>query len=186
MTFSRRTLLAAVLAAGLTFPPAAFADPAVTPIDVAHSRAEFSVQHLFISRVRGSVPIVAGSVTLGDDGPSAVEATLDPKGLATDDRDRDNDLQGPDWFDTKNFPTWEFKSTRVVPGKDGAFSLEGNLTIHGVTQPIVLQVTTLRTAPHPAYRAVGHVDRHAFGMKVTRSDGLIGTDVQLTLDVQLD
>ena len=186
MPHKRRALLAAALVAGLAFPLAASADQTVAPIDAAHSRAEFAVQHIFIARVRGSVPIVSGSVTLGDDGPTEVQATLDPKGLSTDDRDRDGDLQGPDWFDTKNFPTWQFKSTRVVPGKDGAFSLEGDLTIHGVTQPVVLQVTTLRTLPHPAYRAVGHVDRHAFGMKMTRSDGLIGTDVELTLDVQLD
>ena len=116
--------------------------------------------------------------------PTAVEATLDPKHIASGNPDRDDDLQGPDWFDTQHFGRWTFTGSTVTPKADGAFTVAGALTVHGVAQPMTLDVTVVRGEPHPAYHAVGHVDRHAFGMRVTPTDVLIGSDVTITLDVE--
>ena len=180
---------AAVLLAGpLLATSAAFAaDANVHPIDVKHSRAQFSVQHVFVERATGTVPILSGTVTLGESTlPTSVAATLDATRITTDEPDRDAALESPDWFDAKRYPTWDFKSTSIEPGSAGAFSVEGQLTLHGVTRPVTLQVTTTRPLPHPAYHAVAHVDRHQFGMSITHLDGAIGSDVTLAIDVQLE
>jgi polyisoprenoid-binding protein YceI len=156
------------------------------PVDVKASHATFAVQHALIERVTGSVPIVSADVVVAADGttPTAVDATLDPAHINTGDGDRDGDLVGSDWFDTKKFPLWTFKSNRVTPGADGTFAVAGVLTVHGVGVPVSLTTMLVHGAPHPAYHAVTTVDRHAFGMVVTRTDALVGTQISIVLDVQ--
>jgi polyisoprenoid-binding protein YceI len=160
-------------------------DP-MLPLNVKASHANFSVQHLLIDRVNGSVPIVSAAITLGADGltPTSVEATLNPARINTGDDDRDGNLTGSDWFDTKKFPLWTFKSNSVVASADGTYAIAGMLTIHGVGVPVTLATSLVRKAPHPLYHATTTVDRHAFGMVVTRTDALVGNDVTISLDVQ--
>ena len=182
--YARMIMLAAAFVT--TLPAAARADDARL-IDPAHSKAAFAVQHLYVARVTGDVPILAGSVTLAADSlvPTAVEATLDARKMKTGDDDRDADLQGTEWFDTKRFPTWTYRSTRIVPGEKGAFLVEGTLTVHGVAAPVTLAATAKGTPANPIFHAVGHVDRHAFHMTVTRTDALVATDVEISLNVTL-
>jgi len=177
------TILSAVAAGGLV---SAQEQPG-RAIDAGHSHAAFTVSHLYLSRVTGRVPIVSGTVVLasGSAIPLRVSAVLDPKRIDSHNGDRDDDLQGPDWFDTKRFPAWSFVSDAVHPGDGTTFTIDGELTVHGVTQPVTLTVTTVRSLPDPVYHAVGHVDRHGFGMQVTPQDGLVGSDVELVLDVTL-
>jgi polyisoprenoid-binding protein YceI len=158
----------------------------VRPVDVKASHAAFSVQHVLVERVTGSVPIVSGDVTVGADGaaPLAVDATLDPARVDTGDGDRDGDLVGSDWFDTKKFPLWTFKSSRVIANPDGTFAIAGILTVHGVGVPVVLATSLVHRTPHPAYHATTTVDRHAFGMVVTRTDALVGNEVDIVIDAQ--
>ncbi len=183
-----RVAFAAMLAALAVASGPASADDATTRrLDAAHSRAAFSVAHVYVSHVGGSVPVQSGSVVLaaGSAVPIRIEATLDPKRLHTDDPDRDDDLQGPDWFDTARCPTWTFASTSVTAGPDDTFVANGTLSVHGVSQPIALQGKTVRGLPNPVYHAVGHASRHAFGMRKTAMDGLIGDDVEITIDATL-
>jgi polyisoprenoid-binding protein YceI len=165
---------------------AAVAPPA-RAIDPAHSRAQFSVSHIWVERVTGTVPIVNGSVTLaaGSVIPTAVTAVLDATRLATDEPDRDRSLKSPDFFDADKFAQWTFTSTKIVPASARAFEVDGNLTIHGVTQPERLNVTVAGTASNPVYHATTQIDRHAFGMTITRLDPTIGGTVDVTLDVAL-
>jgi polyisoprenoid-binding protein YceI len=158
------------------------------PIDTHHSSAQFSVSHVFVERVSGTVPIAGGTVALtqGSTMPISVSAVLDASGIKTSDDDRDQALRGPDWFDVKRFPTWSFVSKKITPNGKNGFSIDGTLTIHGVAAPLHLEVTVDGNVGHPAYHAVGHVDRHAFGMTVTRLDPAIGSDVEITLLVQLE
>lgn len=157
------------------------------PIDAAHSTATFSVQHVYVERVTGTVPIVDGTVSLDPKTlmPVKVTATLDASKLRTGDGDRDGALQAPDWFDTKQYPTWSFTSTSVTPAGPSACTIEGQLTMHGVTQPERLDVTIAGTPDRPEYRAVAKIDRKTFGMSVTRLDPVIGNPVDVTLDVVL-
>ena len=164
-----------------------FAEPAARAIDPAGSKAEFSVQHLWVERVTGSVPVVRGSVTLepGSLIPLRVSAVLDPTKIKTGEDDRDGVLQTPDWFDTKAFSEWTFASTAIAKTGPSSFTLDGDLTIHGVTQPARLEVTVTGSPEQPVFHAAGHLDRHAFGMKTTKLDPAIGERVDVTLEVKL-
>jgi len=166
--------------------------PAVQPalrreIDAAASKADFSVNHIYVERVSGSVPIAGGTVVLpgGLAIPTEVTATLDASRIRTGDDDRDASLQGPDWFDVKHFPTWTFESTQITPSSPTAFAMEGLLTIRGVSQNERLDVTVAGSPEHPVFHATGTIDRHAFGMPVTRLDPVIGNPVSVTLDIVL-
>jgi polyisoprenoid-binding protein YceI len=156
------------------------------PLDVKASQARFSVKHILIERVSGSIPIVSADIEVGADGltPTSVDATLDPSRIDTGDSDRDGALTGSDWFDTKRFPLWTFKSDRIIANPDKTYSISGTLTIHGVGIPVTLATVLVRKAPYPLYHATTIVDRHAFGMVVTRTDPLIGNDVAIDLDIQ--
>lgn len=165
----------------------AAAAPAARAIDPAHSRAQFTVSHIWVERVTGTVPILSGSVTLTEGSviPTDVTAVLDATRLVTDEPDRDRALKSPDFFETDKFPQWTFTSTKVVPGSPHAFEVDGNLTIHGVTRPEHLNVTIGGTAANPVYHVTTQIDRHAFGMAVTQLDPTIGGTVDVTLDVAL-
>jgi polyisoprenoid-binding protein YceI len=156
-------------------------------IDPAKSVSTFTVTHIFVDHVTGTVPVTAGTIDVPDGTtiPTHVDATLDPTRFKTDEPDRDAALQGPDWFDTKRFPTWTFTSTKIVPTTKG-FTMDGSLTMHGVTQSEELDVTVAGTPEHPVYRAIAHIDRQAFGMQKTRLDPVIGNivDVVLTIAVK--
>ncbi|HET9030047.1 MAG TPA: YceI family protein, partial [Candidatus Aquilonibacter sp.] len=105
-------------------------------IDPTHSSARFSVEHVFVQHVEGSVPILRGTVDVpaGSLIPRRVSAQLDAAQLRTDDPDRDDALRSAEWFDTARFPTWSFVSTAIVPDARG-IRIDGMLTVHGVTQP---------------------------------------------------
>jgi len=180
-----RTILLALLTAG-TVALIAAAPPVSRAIDPAHSTATFSVQHIFVSNVVGSVPIVDGRVTLapGTRVPTSVTATLDPSRIATGDRDRDAALRGEDWFDVARYPHWTFASTAISRTATG-FTMDGMLTIHGVSRPEHLEVSVAGNAEHPIYHATGKIDRHAFGMHVVRLDPVIGNPVTIALDIVL-
>ena len=154
-------------------------------IDPVHSKAAFSVQHIFVEKVEGSLPVVRGSIELAEGTlvPNKVSAELDATKLRTGDDDRDGVLQTSDWFDTKAFPTWNFVSEKISSNAQG-FTMTGLLTIHGVSREEVLEVTASGTSANPVYYATCHVDRHAFGMKPNRMDAAIGTDVLVTLDIR--
>ncbi|TAM75403.1 YceI family protein [bacterium] len=156
-------------------------------LDAGRCKAQFSVAHVFVEHVTGSLPVVSGSAELaeGSSTLASVSAVLDATRLKTGDDDRDGVLATPDWFDTKRYPTWTFVSTFVTPGSNGRFGVEGLLTLHGVAQPVHLDVVTSGDAAHPVYQATVHIDRHAYGMKVTRLDPAVGNDVTVTLLVHL-
>ncbi|HEV3091074.1 MAG TPA: YceI family protein [Candidatus Cybelea sp.] len=161
--------------------------PAPRQIDVAKSSAHFSVAHIWVERVTGTVPILSGSVVFdaGSVIPQSATAVLDATDLHTDDPDRDASLKSPDFFDVTKFPHWTFVSTRVVPKRADSFELDGTLTIHGVTQPEQLDVTVTGTPLNLEYRARATIDRHAFGMAKTRLDPTIGNTVSVSLDIVL-
>jgi len=157
-------------------------------LDPARSTAQFSIQHVFVEHVTGTIPIVDGSLELSEGSviPSRATAVLDASRMNTGDRDRDASLESPDYFDTKRFPTWTFSSTRIVATGPGAFSMDGMLTMHGVTQAEHLEVIVRGDAAHRIYHATGHIDRRTWGMKGTRLDPAIGNIADVVLDVVLN
>lgn len=108
-------------------------------VDVAHSEAAFTVRHAGIAKVRGTVAITEGAITVGEDlASSSVSVTLDPSTINTGNESRDGHLKTADFFEVESFPTWTFQSTSVTED-GGDYKIAGDLTIHGVTKPVVLE-----------------------------------------------
>jgi polyisoprenoid-binding protein YceI len=181
-----RSLLALFLAV-LTIAPARAETTVRREIDPVTAKAVFAVSHIYVERVTGTIPIAGGTVVLpvGSAIPVSVTAELDPARIKSGDDDRDASLQGPDWFDVKRFPAWAFASTKIVATAKDAFAMDGMLTIHGIARNEHLDVTVAGTPAHPSYHATGAIDRHAFGMNVTRLDPVIGGTVDVILDISL-
>jgi polyisoprenoid-binding protein YceI len=110
-------------------------------IDPAHSTAQFTVRHLAISNVTGSFTKVTGSIVLNDKdiAQSQVSASIDVNSVDTRVEARDKDLRSPHFFDVEKYPTIEFKSKRIV-SSDGKLQIVGDLTIHGTTREVTLDV----------------------------------------------
>jgi polyisoprenoid-binding protein YceI len=173
--------------------------PALTTwsIDPAHSHVEFAVKHLMIATVRGRFAIVQGTVRTDDADPSkaGVEVEIDADSIDTRQAQRDAHLKSADFFDVETFPKLTFKSTRI-DGVDGdAFKLTGDLTIHGVTRPVTLDVTSEGRGKDPwggeraGFSATGKIKRSEFGLtwnQVLETGGFaVGDDIKITLDVEL-
>ena len=111
-------------------------------IDPAHSSAQFTVRHMMITNVRGGFRSVQGTVVNDSANPadSSIEAVIDPGTISTLDEQRDGHLKSADFLDVDKYPTITFKSTKVTPAGEGEWKVTGNLTIHGVTNEVVLNV----------------------------------------------
>lgn len=111
-------------------------------IDPAHSSAQFSVRHMMISNVRGNFGNVTGTIEYDPDQPanSSIDAVIDAKTINTQDSKRDEHLKSPDFLHVEQHPTITFKSTKVTPAGKGEWKVSGNLTIHGTTKEVVLDV----------------------------------------------
>lgn len=185
----------AAVAAALTLAPAAAAD--AWQIDPAHSSAQFSVTHLMISTVRGEFGAMAGTIEYdGKDVASIkVDATIDATTITTRNDYRDKDLKSDKFFDVAKYPTITFKSKKVVAGKDGAFKLVGDLTMHGVTKEVTLDVTApspvvkgMRGESRVAASATAKINRQDFGVKwnaTVDGGGVVVSDmVSITIDIE--
>ena len=107
-------------------------------IDPIHSTIGFAVKHLGVSTYRGSFPGAAGSVVTENGAIAAVSGTVEVAGLSTADANLTGHLLAPDFFDAATYPQASFASTRVEQGEDGSLRIEGDITLRGVTKPVVL------------------------------------------------
>jgi len=166
-------------------------------IDAAHSVAEFKVKHMMISNVKGQFTGLTGKLTLDetDISNSKVEATINAASITTGDAQRDAHLKSADFFDVEKFSTLAFNSAKVVKSGDGELTLEGELTIHGVTRKVKFAVEG-PTAPGKdpwgntriGVSATTKINRKDFGLTwnaALETGGiLVGEEVTITLDVQ--
>ena len=194
--FLVRTGFTAALAAAMSLPAAAATS--TWQIDPNHSAAQFAVRHLAISTVRGAFTKVSGTVQMDDKdiSKSSVEVTIDAASVDTRVADRDKDLRSDHFFDTAKYPTLTFKSTRVEQVAPGMLKVTGDLTIHGTTKQVVLEVEG-PTAPvkdpwgnqRAAASASTKINRQDFGVKwnATMDNGgvVVGDEVSITIDVEL-
>jgi len=191
-----RVLGGACLTAALSFPA-----PAATTtykFDPRHCSAQFAVTHLMISTVRGEFRSLSGTAIVDDSDitKSSVEVTIDATTIDTREPNRDTDLKSPNFFDVAKYPTITFKSTKVENAAPGHLKITGDLTIHGVTKSVTLDVT----APKPpikdpwglqrtAVSGTTRINRQEFGLnynKTIDNGGLVvGNDVDITLDVEM-
>jgi len=192
----RRTLLSALATLALAAPGFAFAT--TYDIDSAHSSTQFSVKHMMVSNVRGEFGKTSGTLNLDDKNPanSSVEATIDVTSISTREPKRDEHLKSPDFFDVAKYPTITFKSTKVEAAGQGKYKVTGDLTMHGVTKPVVLDVdgptAELKDAwgnPRRGVTATTKLNRKEFGLgwnKALEAGGLaVGEEVAITIDAEL-
>lgn len=175
------------------------ADAETWEIDAAHSSANFSVRHLMVSDVRGSFSDVLGTVSLDEKklDQSKVEATVGIESLSSGNKKRDEHLKSPDFFDAKKFPRMAFSSTKITKKGKDKFKVDGNLTIHGVTKPAVLQISQLsKSVTNPftgglsrGLKAETTINRKDFGLvwnKALDAGGVaVGDEVSIVLDIEL-
>jgi polyisoprenoid-binding protein YceI len=173
-----------------TFGAAASAD--TWQIDPIHSAAQFSVRHMGISTVRGAFTKVNGTVDYDPSQPAnaSVNVTIDTNSVDTRVDMRDNDLKSDHFFDVAKYPTITFKSTRVESAGPGKLKVLGDLTVHGVTKPVTLDVEG-PTPPVKDPRGKLHMGASA-GTKIKRSDfgmtfgqAMVGDDVDITIDTEM-
>ena len=167
-------------------------------IDPAHTAAQFAVKHMMISTVRGEFKGVTGTV-IWDDADvtkSSVDVTIDAKTVNTGEEPRDKDLRSDKFFDTEKFPTMTFKSKKVESAGTGKLKVTGDLTIHGVTKEVILNVEGPSAAvkdpwgnTRAAASATTQVNRQDFGVKWNANmDGggvVVGDTVTITIDLEM-
>jgi polyisoprenoid-binding protein YceI len=178
--------------------PAATGSARQYEIDSSHSSASFKVRHLMVSNVRGEFRKVTGHVVIDevDVTRSSVEVTIDASSIDTHDEKRDQHLRSPDFFDVATYPTLTFKSKRVQAGKGGGLFVTGDLSLHGVTREVTLDVEPLSpevTDPWGNVKrgasARTRLNRKDFGLvwNATLDGGgvLVGDEVSVTIEVEL-
>lgn len=188
------TSIAALIA--LALPVAALAS--TWNIDPEHSNVGFKVRHLMISNVKGNFEKHSGVVELNDSDitKSKVEVTIDTNSVNTNVAKRDAHLRSADFLDVAKYPTMTFVSRKVArSGKDG-LKVTGDLTLHGVTRQVVLDVDSLSNESKDPWghirrgaTATATINRKDFGLvwnKALETGGVVvGDDVTITLEIEM-
>ena len=146
-------------------------------IDATHSTVGFSVRHMMVSKVRGYFTKFDGViVTAADPAASTVEASIDMDSIDTRQEQRDAHIKSADFFDTGNHTVMTFRSTSIKPKGDD-WTVEGDLTIKGITKPTTLDLELNGFGPD-AYGGT----RAGFSGKTTISRKEFGVDIDMPMD----
>ena len=171
----------------------ALAQQSTWTIDPVHTQATFQARHLSITTIRGSISKVAGTVEWVPNDPShdSVVATLEVKTVNTANDYRDKTLKGEDFFNVSKYPRIVFKSTAVKKSVTG-YEVLGNLTIAGVTRPVVLEAES-PAAPQKGMEgetvtglsATTTIKRSDFNFGAKYSNTLLSDEIKITIDLEL-
>ena len=175
------------------------ATPTILPtgtwtVDPAHSKVGFGVKHMGIATVRGEFTEFEGTLEIGEDLSSAkAYGTVKVQSVDTNEPQRDEHLRSPDFFDAAQYPEIRFESTSIEALDDEEFRIVGQLTIHGVTNEIVLHAELQGTDTDPwgnervGLEVTGQLSRGDYGMKFNQALGsgnmLVGDKIKLALDI---
>jgi polyisoprenoid-binding protein YceI len=165
--------------------------------DVVHSSINFTVRHMVISKVRGKFTKFDGTLVMDENDPKGgrVEVAIDAATIDTGVDQRDAHLRSADFFDVEHFPTITFKSRRVEQAGAGALKVAGDLTMHGVTRPVVLDVDYAGSAKDPwggvraGFSARASLDRKEFGLtynQLLETGGVVvGETVEIAIEAEM-
>lgn len=196
----RRLLVVAVMAVGAlrVLPaqtPTQQSDVQTWNIDPNHTAAQFAVRHMLVSTVRGQFDKLSGTIRMsGNDVRSiAIDVTIDAASINTRVEGRDNDLRSANFFDVAKYPTITFVSKKSAPVDATHFKVTGDLTMHGVTREVVLDVEG-PSAPirqgqmiRVGASATTKINRRDFGLeynRVVEGAAVVGDEIQITIDVE--
>jgi polyisoprenoid-binding protein YceI len=162
-------------------------------IDPVHSEVSFSVRHMMVGKVRGRFTSFGGEITVTDDGAATVNATVDVSSVDTQNPQRDEHIRSADFFDAATHPTITFRSTGLR-AHGGKTYLDGELTLHGVTRPVTLELEVggVTTDPYGLLRAgfsaETEIERKDYGISINMPmDGggvVVGEKVKISLEVE--
>ena len=161
--------------------------------DKAHSEVDFSILHMSLSKVHGRFGNLGGQITWNDADitKSSVNITIEVATVDTGNESRDADLKSPGYFDVAQFPTATFASTSVAKSTNG-LTVNGNLTLHGVTKPVVLQVEGpmgpvkgMGGKMHAGFSATTTIKRTDFGIAPKAPGAMLGDDVPLSIELDV-
>lgn len=187
-----KRLALALALTGLASVPA-LAQTSTWKIDPAHSELDFSVKHMSVSTVHGRFGGLNGAIQLNEQDPSksSVSVTIDANTVDTGVAPRDTDLKSASWFDVQKFPTATFTSTQVSKSGSG-YSITGDLTLHGVTKQVVLNVEPptgpapgMDKKPHMGYTATTTINRKDFGIGEKMPDAAVSEQTKLTIELEV-
>ena len=173
--------------------PLAMAQTSTWAIDPAHSEVDFSVRHMSVSNVHGRIGGVQGNIVFNetDATKSTVSVTIDVNTLDSGLTARDNDVKGSGFFDVAKFPSATFASTSVMKSGNN-LKVNGNLTLHGVTRPVVLDVEGpsapvpgMDHKPHSGYSATTTINRKDFGVGPNYADAVVSDQIKLSIDLEV-
>jgi len=165
--------------------------------DAVHSSVNFTVRHMVVSKVRGRFTKWDGTLAMDEKDPAggSVEVSIDAASVNTGVDQRDAHLRSGDFFDVERFPTITFKSRKVEKAGEGALKITGDLTMHGVTRPVVLDAEYAGSAKDPwggvraGFSARAVLDRKDFGLtynQLLETGGvLVGETVEIGIEVEL-
>lgn len=161
-------------------------------LDKSHSKLGFSVSHMMISEVDGRFNNFEAKIVGEYDDFSDAVATMTAQvsSVNTDNDKRDEDLRGPNYFDTKKYPTLSFKSSSFKKLDDRNYKVIGDLTIHGITKQVELNAF-VRTGDNPmtkkaiaGFRVTGKINRLDFGVGLSAPTTIVGNEVDLIANVE--
>jgi polyisoprenoid-binding protein YceI len=184
--------IAFTLVAALAMATSSLAQVSMWQIDPNHSSAQFSVRHLGVSTVRGAFTKVSGSANYDPSDPTktSLDATIEAGSVDTRVEMRDNDLRSPNFLEVQKYPTITFHSKQAKTAGAGKLQITGDLTIHGVTKEVVLDVDG-PSAPIKDPRGNQRVGASAT-TKINRKDfsvngapGVVGDEITITIDAEL-
>ena len=173
--------------------PLALAQTSTWVPDKMHSEVDFSILHMSLANVRGRFGNIGGQFVQNDSDitKSTVNISIDVTTVDTGVPPRDADLKSDHFFDVAKYPTATFVSTSVAKTGDG-LTVNGNLTLHGVTKPVTLQaegptgpVTGMDHKPHEGFSATTTISRTAFGIATSYPASVVGDDVKLSIDLDV-
>ena len=177
----------------------ALPSPGTYEIDPVHTFAYFAARHHVVGRVRGRFDKVTGLITVSKDpAASKVDVTIDIASLSTQNAKRDEDLRSPAYFDGKQFPLMTYQGKGLHRGPGDTWTMDGFLTLHGVTRPVPLTFTfngAFRDQdpgdpPRVAFHATAATWRAEFGIgkrdNLTELGSLSSPDVTIEIDVEAD
>jgi polyisoprenoid-binding protein YceI len=162
--------------------------------DPSHSEVDFTIEHLSVAKVHGRFGNVSAVINYdpANVGKSTILATVGVNTVDTGESGRDDEIKSSDFFDSDRFPMAKFTSTEVSKNGNNGLWIKGNLTLHGITKPVMLNVQgPVKPVqgpdgkPHSGFSATATINRTAFGIGDTFPSAVVGDQVELEIDLEV-
>lgn len=157
-------------------------------LDRTHSRLGFTITHMMVSDVDGMFKEFDAAIqsTKPDFSDAIITMAAKTSSIFTDNEQRDQHLRAPDYFDAEKYPTLTFRSNSIKKNGNNKYKLTGDLTMHGITKPVTMELVFKGQAEHPmtkkqiaGFRLTGTIKRSDFKIAEGTSTAALGDEVQI-------